>query len=547
MCNTNSLRVTPNLWDLLHQLRDAQKSHFLWADAICIDQSNVAERSQQVRLMGDIYAKASKVFVWLGVKDSRAQAAFLGIEMAVNMMAGNPQFVDNYGGYSSSDLDAFDQLKPGERSMTHEILRLFENPWFSRVWVLQEVGLASKVIVICGSEVIDWNHIGSVAMFFRKKEKLLLEHLNCSAVVNKVFHLYLTFQRSFEDIRNEFLYVLDNARPYLATDPRDKVYALLAHRTAQTEHGKPFVEPDYSMSLLEVYRDLTLRMIECDSNVEVLSAVQHDPGLQVIDDDFPSWVPRWDQHFNCRMLGRYTDKHFAGGNSEAVVTPTENINILRVQGILFDSILSHTHILNSTDFNLVPMAIARLNPVKNIWIESGCNDNVTATYPRLDVPSDPSLKKAYISTLTAGMTVNPDGCDMLNPTADFSAYWLKVYEQTLNEEDTDNFLVDTRYLATLRNEAAQGDWHRFREAAAEVCHMRKFFFSSKGFFGLGPGSMQADDLVCVLFGADTPFVLRRVGSRYKVVGECYVHGLMQGQARRAWRRGEFRSEEFELC
>lgn len=145
------------------------------------------------------------------------------------------------------------------------------------------------------------------------------------------------------------------------------------------------------------------------------------------------------------------------------------------------------------------------------------------------------------------MTVTPDGYDMLNPTADFSAYWLKVHEQILNEGDTDSSLEVILYLATLHNDAAQGDWHRFREAAAEVCHMRKFFFSSKGFFGLGPAITQVDDLVCVLFGADTPFVLRRVGSRYKVVGECYVHGLMQGQARRAWRRGELRSEEFELC
>lgn len=333
MCNTKSLRITPNLWNLLHQLRNAHKAEFLWADAICIDQSNVAERSQQVRLMGDIYAKASGVVVWLGVKDSRSQAAFVGIKTTVRMMVENLQFAENYGGYSSSDLDAFDELKPGERSMTLEILRFFENPWFSRVWVLQEVGLASKVIVMCGSELIDWNNIGSMAMFLRKKEKLLLEHLNCSAVVNKVFHLYLTFQKSFEDIRNKFLYVLDNTRPYLAEDPRDKVYALLAHRTAQTKHGKSFIEPDYSKSLLEVYRDLTLRMIECDSSIEVLSAVQHDPDLQVIDDDFPSWVPRWDQHYNCRMLGRYTDKHFAEGNSEAVITPTENINILRVQRI----------------------------------------------------------------------------------------------------------------------------------------------------------------------------------------------------------------------
>lgn len=106
---------------------------------------------------------------------------------------------------------------------------------------------------------------------------------------------------------------------------------------------------------------------------------------------------------------------------------------------------------------------------------------------------------------------------------------------------------ETAWYSELRKEARNGNWERFREAAAEVCHMRKFFCTSKGLFGLGPAMVQADDLVCVLFGADTPFVLRRAETRYKVVGECYVHGLMQGQARRAWRRGELKEEEFELC
>jgi hypothetical protein len=133
VCHGQPLGITSNLSDALQQLRNEHAHKYLWADAICINQSDEAERSQQVSLMGDIYKKASDVFVWLGLEDSRTEASFMGLEMTVSMMMTDPQLIENYGGYAASDLAAFDDLKPGERSITLEILNLFERPWFSRV------------------------------------------------------------------------------------------------------------------------------------------------------------------------------------------------------------------------------------------------------------------------------------------------------------------------------------------------------------------------------------------------------------------------------
>lgn len=93
-------------------------------------------------------------------------------------------------------------------------------------------------------------------------------------------------------------------------------------------------------------------------------------------------------------------------------------------------------------------------------------------------------------------------------------------------------------------------WQRYRGSAAHVCNKRKFFFSKKGFFGLGPGALREEDFVAVLLGADVPFVIREVvdgdeGSleerkkennpvpmdrKLQLIGERYVDGLMQGQA-----------------
>jgi hypothetical protein len=50
--------------------------------------------------------------------------------------------------------------------------------------------------------------------------------------------------------------------------------------------------------------------------------------------------------------------------------------------------------------------------------------------------------------------------------------------------------------------------------------------SRKGYLGLIPFETERDDLVCVLLGGEMPFILRPEGSYYTLVGECYVHGIM---------------------
>ena len=65
-CHGKDLYVTPNCESALRHLRKDSSVRTLWVDAICIDQSSIDDRNQQVRIMGDIYSKASLVLIWLG-------------------------------------------------------------------------------------------------------------------------------------------------------------------------------------------------------------------------------------------------------------------------------------------------------------------------------------------------------------------------------------------------------------------------------------------------------------------------------------------------
>ncbi|UKZ59560.1 uncharacterized protein TrAtP1_000861 [Trichoderma atroviride] len=71
---------------------------------------------------------------------------------------------------------------------------------------------------------------------------------------------------------------------------------------------------------------------------------------------------------------------------------------------------------------------------------------------------------------------------------------------------------------------------------------RRFFITKKGYFGLGPQKLEPGDRVAVLFGSGVPFVLRKcpaiAGRRaWRIIGECYVHGIMQGEVIRKWELG----------
>ena len=85
-----------------------------------------------------------------------------------------------------------------------------------------------------------------------------------------------------------------------------------------------------------------------------------------------------------------------------------------------------------------------------------------------------------------------------------------------------------------------------------MCIGRRFFVTDKGYFGLAPHFATEGDLVCVLFGARVPFVLRPCMSeegkprRFKLVGPAYLEGAMIGEALVNWKEGILKHEEIIL-
>jgi hypothetical protein len=73
----HTLGVTQNLAEALPYLRFKDRPRVLWIDAISVNQQGLAERSQQVQQMADIFSKPARVIIWLGVETPDFSIAIL--------------------------------------------------------------------------------------------------------------------------------------------------------------------------------------------------------------------------------------------------------------------------------------------------------------------------------------------------------------------------------------------------------------------------------------------------------------------------------------
>jgi len=149
------LSATANLAEALDHLYYGDRPRRLWVDAICINQNDIPERNQQVQNMTEIYARARNVVVWIGVLEMMTQKFLDRLENEDNDRS--PEHLRGFtarGSRIKGDPSAFDEE---DKRLLSE---LAENPWFRRVWVIQEVAVAREVIVQTGRTTIFWSAFG---------------------------------------------------------------------------------------------------------------------------------------------------------------------------------------------------------------------------------------------------------------------------------------------------------------------------------------------------------------------------------------------------
>ncbi len=322
--------------------------------------------------------------------------------------------------------------------------------------------------------------------------------------------------------------------------------------------GNAFIKPDYNKSIVCIYREVVMASIKRTGSLEILSFVQHPEELAPNGPDFPCWIPRWDQYTGVSVLGNVGCDHFAAANRRAAIKPSPDSGALIVKGIFCDRVALNTIALTYADFT----DHSKPSPIFSMSKHCRVDLKPVPPYPYLPAapgflyPVDTDRIKAYRKAWTAGRAAVPTNNvsrDGFNPEADFAAYQIMQLQKDFDQDarsaaDKDpgeNLERQMGQLVRIEELKAQGgnegDADRFAKTVAAVCHGRKFFITENGFFGVGPAAMDIGDAVHILLGADVPFLLRQknmcgryeLDGSWSLVGECYVQGLMVGEAVRA--------------
>lgn len=73
-------------------------------------------------------------------------------------------------------------------------------------------------------------------------------------------------------------------------------------------------------------------------------------------------------------------------------------------------------------------------------------------------------------------------------------------------------------------------WQPFEHSHGQAMYHRRLFTTGFGYIGIGPRTLALGDRICVLLGCAVPLIIRTVGDLHQLIGECYIHGMMNGEA-----------------
>ena len=568
-CHGAAIKITQKLHHCLAHLRYEKKSRKLWIDAICIDQSNYSERARQIKLMRNIYEKAKQVVIWLGVSeddDSTQSALDLILRAAACLRQETGQRVPQFQEIVAERFDVVANARRGfppadQVAAWEPLVELFKREWFRRVWVFQESAIATTAIIKIGDFEIDWADLcTAVKFFFMKNYHSQVKNLNilANSCVSTICANSGIGSRVQPYQRVPIIFLLEATLAFFATKPKDRVFAILG-LTLEEDEFKDDYELTTKSCLTKVARVLLHNIVPKEhptrdliSALRLLSHAKHYP--HDIDEDFPSWVPKWHRN-NLSVKLSWTErdnqpmfaitglkssaKFNAGGKDyPGPLDLHDTPDCISLEGYIFSEVTENVNILR-----IPPKSRPCLwDLVLDIWkVRPDCN----GLYP-----TNESIDEAFALTLTMAGTVPYLGEAEVDTyhAIDFQHFCVSIYEQALTA--TENPSIDAL------KERWQLDYERLRRLVGDhikspifstdlqiSCLGRKLFCTRDGYIGIGDVTLEKGDLVCVFFGGNIPFILRKSQGKYRFVGECYVHGIMHGESLESGRK---RKEWFEL-
>jgi hypothetical protein len=546
-CDHGALEVTVSLDTALRRLRQLDRPRIMWADAICIDQTNIEERNAQVARMRDIYARATNTIVWLG-------------DDTIHLGDINSYISTAYDMFPPAATAALDSLSGSQQNMAQQVIastlellrqgkpnlvdydwiplvRLFTRPWFTRRWIIQEVAYSRQLQLVCGRLEISFEKLSTLATWLVYSGISMGIEAMCrqtNAVYFSSFRNFVIIREIRDAIREtssarpaaassegSLVNIISGCRNFMCGDDRDLVFSMLGLATdcvggAAVSTTSYFPRPDYALTSEQVFTRFALWELVDKQNLDILCLCD-GTRLGTVLSSLPSWVPDLRA---LRNLGHgatdLMEMFHAGGKSRSVVSVVDD-RVLEVRGYVVDHIAA-----------LVPLSeLMTLNEGQNTAPSIQASDRFPDAFPkwlksceRLAAGGHQHMSSARFEEFWRAMTRD---CDAVGkrPPPDLSGAFMAYLRHMDNLSGKHRSEVDAQsvfqHLASVEPQVTRVIGYRFGRTRADR-------------LGQMPRSARLGDAICVFPGARVPYLLRplRLGT-YAVVGECYLNGVMDGQ------------------
>jgi hypothetical protein len=555
-CNNKIINITKNLFFGLRRFRNPYSPRILWVDSISINQADKVEKGHQVNLMGPIFREAKHVLAWLGYEYSSATSKALDFVKTTtkrfNFEIGSPRT------FRSLKIAINNLNSPSHSSWSAHIAAInsiIRNVYFNRVWILQEIGLARTVTLFCGIYDIQLSTLMTFSKILSFKSKSL-PRPRLDGTIDGLFDtIWSTFGCSRDtwmkesptlrlltkimaDGRLNDGYICDMASilhatsNIEATNPLDRIYALLEHKWARVSGTRaPILQADYTITLTQLNYRLAERLCLVERTLSHLRAVNHTNSDHILESsNSPSWVHQWGELSTSNLVRGFYDEILRCSIAKYFKAEIE-ANILFCSGLIVDRIIGSKSgpFLHRSDSN---------SSNKNFEIFQECWN--------LPIPEESTKTESLVS-----LFINHGSSRYSSTTFGILMDLIEFLGQ--RQEQQNAYHVVKRTWNTELEIAIQsgvvGSIGSFSSRLFKHFSSRRFFSTAQGRVGVGPAILQEGDLCCTLFGCDAILILRPLlnVNCYKLVGACTIAGLMDGEIGVLWSHGEVSNAEFALA
>ena len=563
LCNQCPVRITKSLHSALLALRHPAAPRIIWADAICINQEDTLERAAQVKIMKEIYAKATSAVIWLGgpvevdnqdiwpIPDL-LEAAEMNLKRSQLPIRGN---VRNWMALKTDWMPNGDLDVKRWRTQIKGLLQLLERPWFLRVWVIQEIALASKAAVLCGSHSAPWDDFYRAISYAIDLGYVLSEATDVSSPVR---YIQRTRSRIAAQQYQRPLELLAMFRLYFATDPRDKVFALYS-LFDPSDLAKLVLQPNYNLKADRIYLDAAIDIINLDKSLDFLSFAGNCRDNCIL----PSWVPDWSFRDPSKaMLPRFRigdlfgEQEYSASwksatkDSHADFELSEDRRRITLSGCYFDRVVQTGSELNVTYKEILSgpdMGQLHSSQTYSFWSIFKEWEDICGVPDGRQYVTGEAAKDVYWKTLHAGTFPYGDEATTkagfetwykpIQAVASFEKYSHDKFERIRKSDSlaykvagSVTWLAKSHYKLMENGFAMEQvnpnrKWHRM------LAEHRIMIRTEHGFVGLASSRVREGDHVVLLCGSKMPQVLREAPEEeaWKHVSDSYVHGIMNGE------------------